>query len=170
MGVAPKRCIIAHRDRGTGGFLGPPSAKGNTMSKFEGLGLSTDTPSKMILVHPVTRQPLRDEDGNEGYIDLYSSDSDVARKYDREVTRRRLNQRGQIRLSPEELEAEGLDKLAALTAGWNLVALNGKKLDVPCNTQNARELYSIPSMTWIRDQVNEFAVDRANFAKASSSD
>lgn len=137
------------------------------MSKFAGLALEVEKPSRMVIVHPATRQPLRDGDGSEAYIDLFSGDSEQARRHQRAVQRRRLAVRGRGKITPEELEAEGVELLAAITAGWRLVALDGSALDVEFSVTNARELYAEPAMQWLRDQVDEFASDRGNFSKAS---
>jgi hypothetical protein len=139
------------------------------MSKFESLALPVEKPCRMIITHPVTRQPLRSKDGVEAYIEVYSADSEVKRRFDREVTRRRLSASGRVKLTPEEIEAQGHDLLAALTAGWNLVGLDGEPIDVAFSPQAARELYATPAMLWLREQVDEFAADRGNFSRASSS-
>ena len=139
------------------------------MGKFDKLALAVDEPEKMIIVHPHTRQPLRHkESGEEGYIELYSSDSDIARKHSRNIQRRRLNMRGRGKLTPEEIEAEATSLLVALTVSWNLVGLDGDPLDVPFTQENARELYSEHVMAWLREQVDEFTADRSNFSQASS--
>lgn len=133
------------------------------MSKFAGLGLAVDEPKRMTLLHPVTRQPIRDGEGV-AYIDLHSSDSQIARKHNREIQQRRLNMRGRGRLSTHEIEAEGIDLLAALTVSWRLLTLDGQPIDVPCNEDNARDLYSAPELAWVKEQADEFAADRANFS------
>ncbi len=137
------------------------------MSKFSALALEVDKPGRMVVVHPVSRQPLRDAEGNEAYIDLYSGDSEAARKHQRAVQRRRLNMRGRGKVTPEELEGDGVDLLSALTVGWYLLDFAGGKIDVPFNADNARELYSTPALSWIREQVDEYVADRGNFSKAS---
>jgi hypothetical protein len=131
------------------------------------LSLDVEKPQRMPLLHYQTRQPLRGPNGEEAYVDLYSSDSDIARRHNRETQRRRLNMRGRGKLTPEELEAEATDLLVALTAGWSLVALDGSMLGLPFSAQNARVVYD--KVTWIREQVDEFAADRGNFTRASSS-
>lgn len=138
------------------------------MGKFDKLALAVDEPGKMIIVHPVTRQPLRDANGSEGFIQLYSADSEIARKHQRSVQRRRLAMRGRGKLTPEEIESEGTELLVALTVGWNLIALDGEPLDVEFSQENARELYAARKMTWLREQVDEFTSDRGNFSNASS--
>lgn len=136
-------------------------------SKFSGMALEVEKPSRMIVVHPVSRQPLRSADGVEAFIDLYSGDSDPARRHQRAVSRRRLAVRGRAKVTPEEIETEGVELLAAITAGWNLVGLDGASIDVPFSIENARELYADPAVAWLRDQVDEFASDRGNFSKPS---
>lgn len=138
------------------------------MSKFSGLALAVEKPQRMPLLHPTTNEPLKDDKGREAYIDLYSSDSDVARKQERAISRRRLNVRGRTKVSPEEIESASLDMLVAITAGWHLVDLAGKAIDVQFNASNARELYEEAELSWVRDQVDQFAGDRANFLPASS--
>jgi hypothetical protein len=152
-----------------------PSAKGFSMiSKFAGLEIPVDKPARMTLIHPVTRQPLRDrkskdKEGQVAYIELHSTDSDAFRRHLREVNRRKSLPQGRVATTtPEQDEAEALEILAALTTGWYLVGLDGEHIDVPFNTENAKDLYAATSLAWIREQVNAFAVERANFAKASS--
>jgi len=136
--------------------------------KFAGLEIEVEKPQRMPLLHPNTRQPLRTGKGEEAYVEVYSADSKVRREHDRAIQRRRLNMRGRGRITPEELEAEAVDLLAALTAGWKLVTLSGDALDVPFSAENARELYAAPALAWIREQVDEFAGDRGNFPQSSS--
>jgi hypothetical protein len=138
------------------------------MNKFSGLELEVEAPFRLTLLHPVTRQPLRDGEGREAYIDHYSADSEIARKHQRAVQRRRLAMRGRLKITPEELEAEATEVLAALTAGWYLVDLKGNPIDLPFTPENARELYASPAVSWLREQIDESAADRANFSRGSS--
>lgn len=144
------------------------------MSEFSGLELEVEKPFRLVLVHPVTRQPLRDAvagaDGKlqEAYIDHYSSDSEIARKHQRAVTRRRLAMRGRQKLTPEELEAEAIELLAVLSTGWYLVDLNGNKIDIPFSQDAARRLYANQAVSWLREQLDESSADRANFSRGSS--
>jgi hypothetical protein len=138
------------------------------MNRFSGLELEVDAPFRLILVHPVTRQPMRDAEGKTAYIDHYSADSEIARKHQRAVQRRRLAMRGRMKITPEELEAEATEILAALTAGWYLVDLKGNMIDLPFSQDNARELYGNPAVGWLREQLDESTADRANFSLGSS--
>lgn len=137
------------------------------MSKFAGMALEVDKPSRMVIVHPVSRQPLRDAEGKEAFIELYSGDSEVARKHGRVVTQRRINMRGRGKLTAQELEAEHVELLAALTVGWYLVDLAGAAMNVEFSSENARDLYGLPALSWVREQVDDFTGDRGNFSKAS---
>jgi hypothetical protein len=139
------------------------------MSKFAGLQLEVETPFRLVLIHPVTRQVLRDKDGNNAYIDHYSADSEIARKHQRAIQRRRLAMRGRMKITPEEIEAEAVDILAALTVGWHLVDLKGEVIDLKFTQEDARVLYSDPSISWLREQIDESTADRANFSQGSSS-
>jgi hypothetical protein len=131
------------------------------------LSLDVDKSQRMPLLHYQTRQPLRGPDGEEAYIEMHSSDSEIARRHNRETQRRRLNMRGRGKLTPEELEAEATDLLVALTSDWLLVSLDGTILDLPFTAENARKVYD--KVIWIREQVDEFAADRGNFTPSSSS-
>ena len=123
----------------------------------------------MVLVHPVTRQPIRNGSGDPAYIDHYSSDSEIAKKHQRNIQRRRLAMRGRMKITPEEIDAEGVDILAALTVGWHLIDLKGNVIDLPFSQENARELYSNPAVSWLREQIDESTADRGNFSQGSSS-
>jgi hypothetical protein len=137
--------------------------------KFSGLELEVETPFRLTLVHPVTRQPMRDHDGNPAYIDHYSADSEIARKHQRTIQRRRLAMRGRMKITPEELEGEAVDILAALTVGWHLVDLRGDVIELKFSQEDARDLYSNPAVSWLREQIDESTADRSNFSQGSSS-
>lgn len=138
-------------------------------SKFAGLGLEVDKPRRMTLLN-LDKEPIRNAAGEAAYIDLYSGDSDIARRHRRTVGQDRIDaaaKRGRIGVKIESIERAEYELLAALTTGWKLIGLDGADIDFPFSTENAVELYSDPATAWIFDQVNEFAGTRANFSKAS---
>jgi hypothetical protein len=138
------------------------------MSKFAGLGMAVDAPARVTLLHPVTRQPLRNaETGDPAWIDVISSASQIGRAHDRAVTDKQIKMRG-ARLRAEDIEADFTEKLAKLTRGWSLVTLTGEPMDVEYTPANARELYALPELAWLRDQVGEFVADLGNFPTAVS--
>jgi hypothetical protein len=138
------------------------------MSKFAGLALRTEEASRMEIIHPSTRQPIRDGSGAVAYIDLFSADSSVARQHQSAVGNRRLAMRRGAKLTIQELQAEAVELLVALTKGWHLLDLEGSPIAVEFSHDNARELYGEPSLAWLREQVDEFVAERGNFSKASS--
>jgi hypothetical protein len=139
------------------------------MSKFAGLALSVDMPSRMPILHPKTLEPLVDEEGREAFIELYSRDSAKGREQARRNQIKRLASRQRKKSEIVEItEEEQTDMLVALTSSWHLVSLDGKALKVDCTPDNVRDLYTEPAMAWLRDQVENFTWDRANFLPASS--
>jgi hypothetical protein len=156
-------------NREAGGLPGSPFRQRMIhMNKFSGLELEVEKPFRKILLHPITQQPIRDTEGKEAYIDHYSADSEIARKHQRAVQRRRLAMRGRLKITPEELEAEATEVLAALTVGWYLVDFKGQAINTEFTHEHARELYSDPTITWLREQIDESAADRGNFSQGSS--
>lgn len=137
------------------------------MNGFAALALPVDQPARMVIIHPVTGQRLCAADGGEAYLDLHSLDSPQAERRRRDLLQRRLDAGDRRRLSVEEAERERLDLLAALIAGWRLLDLDGRPLDLPFSPAAARDLLATPGMAWLCEQVDAFASDRANFWKAS---
>jgi hypothetical protein len=137
------------------------------MDKFDALGLDVEEPSRLILLNPADNKPILDLEGKEAYIDLLSTDSDVARRHERANGNRRMSRRGKTKI--EELEDENNSLLAALTKGWHLVnPKDGSVIDVPLTAQDAYRLYSSGKTAWIRDQAWAHAGERANFSGSSS--
>ena len=134
------------------------------MSKFAALALNPA--GRMLIVHPVTKKPLVDRGGQQAYIDLHSADSEAARKWRHALTNKRLDAKVARMPSAEETEAEAFSFLAAMTTGWYLLDTEGQPIDVPFTADNAAELYR--EVPWLRDQVDAYLGDRANFWKASS--
>lgn len=138
------------------------------MSKFAALQLAVDKTCRLPLLHPVTRKPLVDAQNKQAYIEHYSIDSEPARKHKQSIVDERLEMRGRATVTGQQLDTEGFALLAALTAGWYLLGLDGAPLEVPFTAENARELYAEPGAAWIVEQLDKSAGERRNFVKASS--
>jgi hypothetical protein len=138
------------------------------MNPFSGLELEVDRSSRMTIMHPTTNMPLRDKDGCDAWIELYSNDSTIARRHERAIRQRRLSMRIPGKITADEIEASAVELLAALTRDWRLLDLSGVPIDQPFSIEAARQLYSNPALLWLREQVDAFVSDRANFSKASS--
>lgn len=143
------------------------------MSRFAGLGLAVEQTARMTITSPVTGMPLRlkGADGKDteetAWIELLSLDSETARRHQRAAQDRRLGQRAR-KLKAEELDAEGLEQLVALTKDWRLADLSGAPLDIACDPAAARELYGTPAFAWLKEQVDLFVADRGNWRPTSS--
>lgn len=142
------------------------------MALPKGLGVAVEKAQRMTILHPKTNLPLvHKATGEAAWIDLYSSDSEIARKHQRALTNERLSSKRlrNAMISAEEIEANGNGTLAVVTHAWSLCTLDGDAIDdFPCTFDNAKALYSAPEMAWLRAQVDEFVSDIANFAKGSS--
>lgn len=141
--------------------------------KFGALSVPVDQPARLELMHPWTGQPLRSAPNGSGdepvtaYIDLLPATSAIGKMHDRAMLDKNLR-RGVRRMSAEELESDQIEKLAKLTKGWQLVGLDGTKMDVEFSQSNARELYTLPESNWILDQARMFVEDLGNFKVAAS--
>lgn len=119
---------------------------------------------KCKLRHPVTKEIIKDKEGNPAWIELYPKDSKIGRKLERKLIDRRLKKKeGQITTS--SMEESAVEMLAALTKGWYLVKGDGEKAEYECDDETKRKFYSDDSLRWIRDQVDRFVLDLANFHK-----
>jgi len=108
----------------------------------------------MNLEHPVTGEPL------DVRIKLAGIDSDYYKKELRKQQNKKFK-KGFRKLSAEELEADTIELLVACTLDWEGVELEGQALE--CNPENVRKIYK--RFPWIKEQVDNFINDRANFLK-----
>jgi hypothetical protein len=124
--------------------------------------VAVDKPFRVMLLG-ADDLPWKDKNGQQAWIEIYSSDSDVARKFRNELRTQRLRMR-----NPNQLTGEDRELLAALTSAWYLPEPNGDPLDIPCTRDNAFMLYNDNRRTFIYYQVDMAASDRKNFVAASS--
>lgn len=136
---------------------------------FAGLTIPVDEPARLELLHPKTNTVIRDADGNPAWIDVLCMDSQAYRDHERRVSAKLTStrRRGQA-YNADESEADGVDMLASLTRGWNLIGLDGKPIDFAYSPENAKALYRNRGLNWIKRQVSNHIGDIANFVKASS--
>ena len=109
----------------------------------------------LTILHPQTFEstPIK--------IKLAGADSDSYKKIERRVRNRNvaLLKKNKNGLSAEVVEASALDLLTGATLDWQGVTWGGAPLEF--SQENARMLYE--KFGFIRDQVDEFVGDRANF-------
>lgn len=119
----------------------------------------------MEVTHPVTQEPLKQDDGSLVTITLAGIDSDIYRRAvyasgDRVMKVVRAGQENRA----ADLDNDKLSTLAVCTLAWSGIELDGQKLD--CTRENARKLYM--RVPWLREQADTFIANRANFLKASA--
>ena len=130
---------------------------------LDALAVDVSNAVPITILHPKTRQPLRDAAGKEAFISVVSLDSPEVQKVQKAALNKRLKMRGRVTMTADELEAERAEALFAATKDWYLVGLDGSPLDAPLNDTTARTIYSDLRFSWIKEQVSEALDDRATF-------
>lgn len=125
------------------------------LSKFDTVSSANDG-AKLELTDANGAAVLK-EDGTPLTITLLGKDSDVWIKAENAARNRRLAQGPRMKLTAEALESEAIQALAKVTVAWDL--------DAPCTYEEAVKVYTRYPL--IREQVDLFVADRANFTKAS---
>ena len=129
------------------------------LSNFDSSHIEAD----LTLRHPVTGEPLSDDDGA-ATIRLRCVDHEVVQK----AARKRLAESLEITKKDPAKSLEVsykniIENLVSATVSWEKIQLEGEVLEY--SEDNARKLYR--RFPWIREQVDAFMSDRANFFKAS---
>ena len=136
-------------------------------NKFGNLAADVSKPFRVFLIDPSTEDYIKDNDGKQAFIDVWASDSEFGRDYDKAkrkdlMLRIRKSRTGKV--DPDDALEENIAKCAALTDSWYLVdRVTGEAIDVPCTPENAADLYSPPGMGWLFVQPWVAANDAANF-------
>lgn len=127
--------------------------------------LRTDSKDGAVftLTHPVTKAPVLDADGNPVTITLASPESEFGRKARRKMLDAIKGKKGE--LSPEEADEIDADMLANVTLDWSGVMFEGEALS--CNIANAKKVYGVPGLAWMRRALLGFYSDTANFIPPS---
>lgn len=121
-----------------------------------------DDGAVLNIVHPETEEVI------EGMtITLLGQDSKVYRKLQMGKQQAALNRMAKgkkaLDLDAEKLSEDSIDDLVKLTIEWSGFTLDGKTLD--CTPANVRTVYA--DWSWIKEQVQEFVGNRANFFRAN---
>lgn len=142
-------------------------------NRFGGLAANVTTPHRVVLLSPITGDPIKDKKGKEAFIEILASDSPEGRAFDKQ---RRAKFTKSVMQSPtgqpaddgDEFEANA-EKLAVLTKGWHLVdPVTKEVIDVAFSKEAATEVYSAPGTGWLYRQVFAAAYNTANFMRRSS--
>lgn len=112
-----------------------------------------DDGADLAVLHPVSGEKLG------VVIRLAGADSAVHRKAAAAIASRRAKGGFRRTINLDDLQTESIEVLARCTLGWSGVVLDGK--DVPCGKEAAVTLYT--RFPWLREQVETFISDRANY-------
>lgn len=119
---------------------------------------------EVIIVHPVTQEPILKDDGTEMSITVYLPHSKSHKEAVHDQVNKRITKmqkKNRVTLTSEEMEEASLELLAKITKKWDIV-FNGEtpKLTV----SSAMDLYR--EFPWIKEQIEAEMSDAANFTKA----
>lgn len=122
--------------------------------------VKADTGAVMDVLHPQTDEPIKGMT-----ITLLGQDSEVYRKIQQarqQVTINRMAKgKKAVDLDAEKLAEDTIDDLVKLTVGWEGFAEGKTRLEF--SKEAAHRIYSDPGYAWLKDQVQAFIGDRANF-------
>jgi len=118
---------------------------------------ASDEGATMALLHPTTFEPMANDKGDPCLIKLLGRDSKKFRDNVRTKANQRLNQKKAPKKDYDDYENDGLALLASLTVSFINIEYNGK----PAKASDASEIYR--ELPWVKEQVDEFVNDRANF-------
>lgn len=121
--------------------------------------LSKDV-ATLDLVHPIEKTILKKDNGDPMTISLYGAETNAYKKKMYELRRKFLLNKDATFEDGEEFT---MAMLVAVTEDWD-IQLDGKT--PKCTEKAVRDLYT--AQPWIRDQVDAFVHDRANFLSVAS--
>jgi hypothetical protein len=121
-----------------------------------------------LVLKKLDGSPLRNSKGEEMTLTLLGPDSRKYRELQRAQVKKRLNRskakRQDIEADMEEAEADAIDLMVGCTVAWGGFCDDEGNI-VAHTPQNIRSIYA--SYPIIRDQVDAFITERANFLQAS---
>lgn len=120
-------------------------------------GAAAEKGAKMYVEHPVTGELTG------AWIRLAGVDSQRFRDIVKNRARDQMRRKARTE-DVEQAERHGLETLSHCTLEWEGVSEDGKELE--CNFDNAMHLYG--KYFWLREQVDTFMADRANFLPSAS--
>lgn len=133
---------------------------------------TADQGATMTVMHPVKRTPLIAVDGKPIGIRLVGIDSDIYQKNNfqgRDANVEELRRRAKFSSASDHYKGGKL--LAKCTLDWHGIVqgwIDGSKDNTVASFsyENALALYNNRGVNWLREQVDEFIADRANFLKS----
>jgi hypothetical protein len=123
------------------------------MAKF------ADEGSILEVLHPATLD-VQYYEGEPVSIKLLGQDSNAFRQFVQRRARNAMNKRQKLDI--DKLSSDAAELYATLTIGWHGITEGNQPVE--CTFDNAKRIYE--KHGWLRQQIDEFVSDRANFFKA----
>ncbi len=120
---------------------------------------AADSGATLHIEHPTTGEPLFTEAGKPITVRVKGADSKSFRQEMHRLAEAQAGKRQKVTRAKAETNA--IELLASVTIGWDGIVWEGEPLKF--SEENARMLYR--ERPWLREQVDEFIADRANFFK-----
>lgn len=115
------------------------------------------------LEHPVTSEALYDADGKAVTVRVVGNDS---REFKAALSRISAKLNSKKKSTLEQAEARSVELIAACVKGWS--GLYEGKEPIECTPENVTRV--LTEQSWIRDQLDAFIADRANFFPSAPKD
>lgn len=128
------------------------------------LDLSKNAEIEAVLhvVHPISLEEQFDDNGNPVTITVLGMESSIAKRIGKARAQKQLNSR-KNKQDLDEIKKFSISLLAKLTVASSGFKENGIEINLADNNEAIR-VYN--QYSWLRDQLDEFIMDRANFYKA----
>lgn len=132
--------------------------------------IPSETPVKFPIKSPVPPyDTLANDQGVEMVLEVVSSTSSIVKKFeravqDRKITEAQRSRAGGVLFNAESLEQEFIDRLTAHVVGCQGIQLGGH--DITYSPENIKDLFV--KLPWLREYVQAFVGDQANFFVKSS--
>lgn len=126
------------------------------------LSKKSENQATLIVLHPITMEEMVDSNGDAVTITLLGMESAIAKRITHARAQRQINTRKSKQDLNEmrEFTINLLSKLIVSSHGFNE---DGVAIDL---ADEATAVRVLTQYSWLREQIDEFLMDRANFYKA----
>lgn len=125
-------------------------------------GKNPEITAVMTVIHPITGEEMFQEDDTPVTVTLLGMESSVAKRVTKARAQKQLNKRNQ-KVDLDEAREFTISLQAKLITASSGLKENGQDLDL---TDQATAIDVLTRYSWLREQIDEFITDRANFYKA----
>ena len=125
-------------------------------------GKNPEITAVMNVIHPITGEEMIQKDGTPVTVTLLGMESSVAKRVTKARAQKQLNKRNQ-KVDLDEAREFTISLQAKLITASQGLKENGVDLDL---TDQATAIDVLTRYNWLREQIDEFITDRANFYKA----